>query len=111
MVFNPSIFISAAERNFFWALAITIIVLLLLMIYLAIKAKIQGPVSSIESMIDEHAIVYKEITPEKNGSIYLRGSYWQACSNEKIKANELVKVISVQRTRITVKKLKLRSNK
>ncbi|MDA0713619.1 MAG: nodulation protein NfeD [bacterium] len=88
-----------------WVFAGIILVLFLVVGYLLVRAKNQGPISGSDLMIGKTAEVYEQINLDKPGIIYFQGSYWQASADYEIAAGTLVEIVRMESIHAFVKKL------
>ena len=70
---------------------------------LAYRSQASRPMGGADSMIDETGVVKKTI--DREGMVFVHGEYWSAVSDERIEADEKVKVIGMQGLVLKVKKL------
>lgn len=72
--------------------------------YYALKIRHKKPISGAEGLIGESGVANTDI--EKQGKIFIQGEYWDAKSDEPIKAGENVKVLEVTGLKLKVERLK-----
>lgn len=65
------------------------------------KYKIQ---SNVDALINCPAVVIEEIKPNKKGKVKIAGETWLAISQEEFKVNDVATVVSVDGTKLVVKK-------
>ncbi|MBI3752506.1 MAG: nodulation protein NfeD [Deltaproteobacteria bacterium] len=82
---------------------VTITAIFLGAMYYGLKIRHKKPVSGIEGLIDEIGIANTDIA--KEGKVFIDGEYWDAWSNEPIKAGERAKVVEVKGLRLKVSKI------
>ena len=83
-------------------IVLTITTLFLGTMYYALRIRHKKPVSGAEGLIDEIGIANTDI--EKEGKVFIDGEYWDAWSDEPIKAVERVKVVEVVGLKLKVEK-------
>ncbi|MEK6540233.1 MAG: NfeD family protein, partial [Deltaproteobacteria bacterium] len=83
-------------------IVLTITTLFLGTMYYALRIRHKKPVSGAEGLIDEIGIANTDI--EKEGKVFIDGEYWDAWSDEPIKAGERVKVVEVVGLKLKVEK-------
>src|SRR3989344_2112138 len=83
-------------------IVLTITTLFLGTMYYALRIRHKKPVSGTEGLIDEIGVANTDIANE--GKVFVDGEYWDAWSNEPIKAGERVKVMQVEGMRLKVAK-------
>ncbi|MBI5874274.1 MAG: nodulation protein NfeD [Deltaproteobacteria bacterium] len=71
--------------------------------YYALKIRHKKPVSGVEGLVDEVGIANTDIA--KEGKVFIDGEYWDAWSDEPIKAGEKVKVLEVTGLKLKVAKI------
>lgn len=82
---------------------VTITALFLGAMYYGLKIRHKKPISGVEGLVDEIGIANTNIANE--GKIFLDGEYWDAWSDEPIKAGEKVKVLEVKGLKLKVTKI------
>ena len=94
------------DPSVIWTVATTFAALLLMIGFLLIRAKRQGPTSGIEAMVGEQAVVHARITAAEAGTIHLRGAYWKAtclpAGELALEAGVRVRVVRMNGTRAVV---------
>jgi len=70
--------------------------------YYGLKIRHKKPVSGVEGLVDEIGIANTDIA--KEGKVFIDGEYWDAWSDELIKAGEKVKVVEVVGLKLKVAK-------
>src|SRR3990172_12659947 len=70
--------------------------------YYGLKIRHKKPVSGVEGLVDEIGIANTDIA--KEGNVFIDGEYWDAWSDELIKAGEKVKVVEVVGLKLKVAK-------
>ena len=70
---------------------------------LAYRSQVSRPMGGTDSMIDETGVVKKTI--DREGMVFVHGEYWSAVSDERIEADEKIRVIGMQGLVLKVKKL------
>jgi membrane-bound serine protease (ClpP class) len=88
-----------------WSVALTFGALLLVVGYLLVRAKRQGPTSGVEAMAGEEAVVYERITPAEPGTVRARGAYWSASAGSELEPGERVRIVRVDGTKAIVEPL------
>ncbi|MBI5048760.1 MAG: nodulation protein NfeD [Deltaproteobacteria bacterium] len=83
---------------------VTITALFLGAMYYGLKIRHKKPISGAEGLVDEIGIANTDIANE--GKVFIDGEYWDAWSNEPIKAGEKVKVVEVAGLKLKVEKYK-----
>jgi len=83
-------------------MVISITVIFLGAMYYGLKIRHKKPISGAEGLIDETGAANTDI--EKEGKIFIEGEYWDAWSDEPIKAGEKVRVIEVRGLKVKVVK-------
>lgn len=61
--------------------------------------------TNVDRIFDMTGIVTEEITKTKPGVVKIDGKYWTAISEETIQTNSMVKVLSINSTKLKVKKV------
>ena len=61
--------------------------------------------TNVDRIFDMTGIVTKEISKNKSGEVKIDGKYWTAISDETIPVNSIVKVLSINSTKLKVKKV------
>lgn len=84
---------------------ISITVIFLGAMYYGLKIRHKKPISGAEALIDETGAANTDIG--KEGKVFISGEYWDAWSDEPIKAGEKVKVVEVSGLRLKVIKVTL----
>ncbi|MBI5328594.1 MAG: nodulation protein NfeD [Deltaproteobacteria bacterium] len=75
--------------------------------YYALKIRHKKPVSGAEGLVGEIAVANTDIA--KEGTVFIDGEYWNAWSDEPIKAGERVKVLEVVGLKLKVERLKVKN--
>ncbi len=65
------------------------------------KYKVQ---SNVDALVGCPAVVVEEIKPNKKGKVKIAGEVWSAISEEEFKTNDVATVVSVDGTKLVVKK-------
>ena len=60
--------------------------------------------SNVDALIGSLAVVTEDISPNKAGKVKIEGEIWLAVSQDDIKVNENAKIVSVDGTKLVVKK-------
>lgn len=76
----------------------------LFLIYMTVRAMKKKPTTGKIGLVGERAEVKAAISPDKAGSVFIHGEYWDAVAGEKIKAGEEVEVVNVEGMRLVVKR-------
>ncbi|MEK7841992.1 MAG: NfeD family protein, partial [Deltaproteobacteria bacterium] len=84
-------------------MVISITVIFLGAMYYGLKIRHKKPISGAEGLIDEAGAANTDI--EKEGKVFISGEYWDAWSDEPIKAGEKVKVLEVVGLKLKVTKI------
>lgn len=61
--------------------------------------------SNVDRMINQNAVVTKNIDPDKPGQIRYQGEIWRAKAEDKIEAEAKVTILSISGTTVKVKRL------
>lgn len=61
--------------------------------------------TNVDRIFDMTGIITKEISKNKSGEVKIDGKYWTAISDETIPVNSIVKVLSINSTKLKVKKV------
>lgn len=61
--------------------------------------------TNVDRILDMTGTVTKEIEKNKTGEVKIDGKYWTAISDETIPVNSIVKVLSINSTKLKVKKV------
>lgn len=88
-----------------WVVLPTVILVTALFIgamYYAVKIRHRPPVSGKEGLVGETGVANTDISNE--GKVFIGGEYWDAWSDESIKAGEKVEVLEVHGLKLKVKK-------
>lgn len=89
-----------------WSVTITFAALVLGVGFLLLRVKQQGPVSGIDAMGGELALVHERIEPEVPGKVRLRGAYWTAVADGTVEGalhpGNQVRVVRMEGTRAVV---------
>ncbi|MBI3754697.1 MAG: nodulation protein NfeD [Deltaproteobacteria bacterium] len=85
----------------------TITALFLGATYYGLKIRHKKPVSGPEGLVDEIGIANTDIANE--GKVFIDAEYWDAWSDEPIKAGEKVKVVEVVGLKLKVERLKVKN--
>ena len=59
-------------------------------------------ISNVDRMINQTALVVREINPDSAGQVKYQGEIWRALATESIEANAKVKIVSISGTTVTV---------
>ena len=86
-------------------MVISITVIFLGAMYYGLKIRHKKPISGAEGLLDETGAANTDIG--KEGKVFIDGEYWDAWSDEPIKAGEKVKVLEVSGLRLKVIKITL----
>lgn len=86
-------------------MVISITVIFLGAMYYGLKIRHKKPISGAEGLLDETGAANTDIG--KEGKVFIDGEYWDAWSDEPIKAGEQVKVLEVSGLRLKVIKIAL----
>ncbi len=76
----------------------------LFLVFMTIRAMKRKPTTGKRGLVGECAEVKTAISPDKAGSVFVHGEYWDAVAGEKIKAGEEVEVMEVKGMRLVVKR-------
>lgn len=60
--------------------------------------------SNVDALVGCPAVVVEEIKPNKKGKVTIAGEVWLAVSQEEFKVNEVATVVSIDGTKLIVKK-------
>ncbi len=90
-----------------WGLIATTIAVItglaVIVIRKAVRAQMKTPVSGREGLFGEKGVADSEIG--ENGTVLVRGEYWNAWSDERIERGEKIEVIELEGLRLKVRKL------
>ena len=86
-------------------MVISITVIFLGAMYYGLKIRHKKPISGAEGLLDEIGAANTDI--EREGKVFIDGEYWDAWSDEPIKAGEQVKVVEIVGLKLKVTKIKL----
>ena len=94
---------------YYWQIGLFVFVsIILLPMTRSLAKKITKPSpqkSNIDALIDQVALVTKEIDPDLGGQVRIEGEKWIARAEQKIEVNTKVRVIKVSGTRVHVEPL------
>ena len=62
-------------------------------------------ISNVDRMLNQTALVTKEIDPDEGGQIRYQGEVWRAVAEERIETNAKVIIVSITGTSAEVKRL------
>jgi membrane-bound serine protease (ClpP class) len=99
-------------RLSWWVLGGTVSVVtifFLVVIAKVMEAHRQKPMTGREGMLGEHGIAESDLEPE--GTVFVRGEYWNARSEEPVRKGEKVEVTAVDGLVVTVKRAKAAATK
>jgi membrane-bound serine protease (ClpP class) len=71
---------------------------------MAVRARLKRPTTGIEGLLGRVGVAESDLRPE--GQVTVHGEIWSAESEDKIKKGDKVEVVSVDKLRLTVKKVK-----
>lgn len=91
-----------------WSVILTVVLFtaafFLFLVYMTVRAMKKKPTTGKRGLVGEYAEVKTAITPDKMGSVFVHGEYWDAVAEEKIKVGEEVEVVEVRGMRLVVKR-------
>ena len=106
--------IAALIASFFtdsFTIQLSIFVLLGIILLITTRKPLQKMVNqkkektNVDRILDMTGIVTEEISKNKPGTVKIDGKYWTATSDENIQKESIVKVLSINSTKLKVKKV------
>lgn len=92
------------DRGMIFMITIVIVGFFAIIAYLVIKSRIKRSVVGAEGLINKTVEVTEDISPTKNGKVFVNGEYWFARSDEIIRKGEKAEVIKVEGLTLIIRK-------